>query len=282
MLPAAAKNDLMYVADANDNQVDVYSYPHGKLVGSLTGFEGLAFMCVDAAGDVFIPNYGLSQILEYAHGGTSPIATLKDSGAVPYSCSIDPKSGNLAVANFSIDHYDVGDVAIYRHAKGPPKLYTLYDVGHEYYCAYDNAGNLFVEGNSLTSNDGSFGLEELLKGARLFGPITLQDIPAFPNGLQWAGTYLAIGTGTIAGPSSGDTYIYHVQISNFVGRTVGTTVVDENGPTANFFIDGSTIVVSGGDTQPNVGFYRYPDGGAPTKSITQTAPYGVVISLAAR
>jgi hypothetical protein len=280
MLPGAAGSALIYVADASDNRVDVFTYPDGKLVGGLAGFQGLAFMCVDTTGHIFIPNYGLSEILEYAHGGKTPIATLKDPRAAPYSCSVDPGTGNLAVANYVYNGGTIGDVVIYSHARGRPKTYQAYASAHDYFCAYDNAGDLFVEGGSPAASNGNFGLEELPKGGRGFAPVALQNIPAYPNGLQWVGTYLAVGTGTLAGASSGDTYIYHMQISQFIAKTIGTTQLQENGPTANFFVDGSAIIVSGGETAPRLSFFPYPNGGSPTKTLEETSPYGVVVSAA--
>lgn len=282
MAPGAAGSDLMYVADANDNRVDVFTYPAGKLAGSIAGFQGLAFMCVDSAGHIFIPNYGLSEILEFAHGGTNPIATLQDPRATPYSCSVDPASGNLAVANFASNGGSTdGNVVVYRHARGRPRTYQAYASKHNYFCAYDNAGNLFVEGGSASASGDFIAIQELLKGGRGFGPVTLQNIPAYPTGMQWAGTYLAVGTGTLAGPSSGDTYIYHMQITQYVAKTIGTTQLIENGPTANFFIDGSTIIVSDGQVQPSVDLFPYPAGGARAKALAETSPYGVVVSRAA-
>lgn len=272
----------MYVADAKDSVVDVYVYPTGTLAGTLTGFEGLAFICTDGKGDVFIPSYGAAKIFEYAHGGTSPIRTLDDARALPYSCSIDAKTGNLAVANYSLEDYTSGNVVIYQHAKGKPHVYQPYDQRNEYFCTYDDAGNLFVEGAAPFGSNEDFTLEELSKGARLFSPITLQTVPAYPNGLQWARGYLAMGTGTIAGPSSGDTYIYHVRVFDFVAKTIGVTRVKESGPTANFFIDGSNVVVSGGEAQPNLSFFPYPAGGAPSQTLAQTSPYGVVVSAGQR
>jgi hypothetical protein len=275
MLPAALKESLLYVADATDNRVDVYAYPDGRRVGELTGFQGLAFMCADRAGDVFIPDYGASQILEYAHGGTKPIETLIDGKAAePYSCSIDPTTGNLAVANFGVEHDKFGDVVVYHDAKGDPKAFSVdEEMAHAYFCAYDDSGDLFVEGSSPSGSGGSFGFAEKTNGASQFAPVVLEDVPSLPDGLQWDGTYLAIGTGTIAGPSSGNTYVYHVQVAHFVGKTIATTQLIENGPTADFFIDGSTIVASGGDTQSGVGFFPYPKGGAPAKKLTQTSPF---------
>ena len=282
MRPGASSGDLMYVADTKDNDVDVYTYPEGTLTGMLTGFEGLAYLCVDGKGDIFIPNYGAAKILEYAHGGTSPIKTLNDPRAMPYSCTVDPKTGNLAVANYLLEDGTSGNVVIYRHAKGKPQAYLLYDLLNEYFCAYDDTGDLFVEGGGPIGGSGYFALEELPRGARLFSPVTLQNVPSYPNGLQWSGNYLAIGTGTLAGPSSGDTYVYHVHVRDFFGKTIETTRLKEKGPTANFFIDGSTILVSGGEVQPNVAFFPYPAGGASSQMVKQTSPYGVVVSAAAQ
>lgn len=278
MRPGASSGDLMYVADVKDNEVAVYTYPGGTLAGTLTGFQGLAYLCADSKGHVYIPSYGAAKILEYARGGTNPIRTLSDPRSEPYSCSVDPKTGNLAVANYLLQNSTDGNVVIYQHAKGRPFSHLLYDLANPYFCAYDNAGDLFVSGDGAVGGNGNFALEELTRGARLFEPITLPNIPAYPNGLQWDGNYLAVGTGTLAGPSSGDTYIYHVQISDFVAKTIATTRLTENGPTANFFIDGSTILVSGGETQPNVAFFKYPAGGAPTQRVAQTSPFGVVVS----
>lgn len=281
MRAGAASGDLMYVADVKDNEVEVYTYPAGTLAGTLTGFKGLAYMCVDGKGHVFIPSYGAAAIFEYAHGGTSPIRTLNDPRAEPYSCSIDPKTGNLAAANYLLQNSTDGNVVIYQHAKGRPFGHLLYGLLNPYFCAYDNAGDLFVSGSGPVGGSGYFSMEELVRGARLFSPVTLQNVPAYPNGLQWDGNYLAVGTGTLAGPSSGDTYIYRMRVSNFLAKTIGTARLKENGPTANFFVDGSTILVSGGETQPNVALFNYPAGGAPTQTYPQTSPSGVVVSHAA-
>jgi len=274
MLAAAQSEDLLYVAESATNEVDVLAYPSGKAVGKLTGFDGLAFLCADKSGDVFIPNYGRHQILEYAHGGTSPIAKLKDGTETPYSCALDPTSGNLAVANY--ESYSQNDVAIYEHAKGSPHNHSL---DQAYFCTYDPKGNLFVEGVGRGSYPGIF-LSRLPKGSRIFSSIALDVTPAYPNGLQWVANYLAIGTGTVAGPSTGDTYIYHVQIIDNVGRTIATTPLVETGPTNGFYIAGSTAIVTGGVPPTDTKLFAYPGGGAPKKSLASNDPAGVVVSFA--
>ena len=73
----------------------VVSYPAGKLVDSISVSGELGGDCADSAGNVFVTNN--TEVLEYSHGGTSPIATLSLRGDDAAGCSIDPGTGNLAV-----------------------------------------------------------------------------------------------------------------------------------------------------------------------------------------
>ena len=80
MAPDVKASDLLYIADDGTNDVYAYAYPHIKLKGTLTGFAVPYGECVDNVGDVFIVDMGGSDIVEYAHGGSSPIAVLSDPG----------------------------------------------------------------------------------------------------------------------------------------------------------------------------------------------------------
>ena len=77
------------------------SSPRGEPRLKLTGFATPYGECVDEKGDVFILNFDGESIVEYAHGGTAPIATLNDPGEKPSGCSVNPATGDLAVTNFS-------------------------------------------------------------------------------------------------------------------------------------------------------------------------------------
>lgn len=57
-------------------------------MGTLTGFNMPFGDCVDGVGDVWIINQHPPEVIEYAHGGTTPIATLT-TDAGPYACAID-------------------------------------------------------------------------------------------------------------------------------------------------------------------------------------------------
>ncbi len=87
MLPEARGESLAYVSDSGTTGlVYVFSYPTGKRVGTLTGFYFPTGECVDKHGDVWVLNMSPEVIVEYAHGGTSPIATLDDPVG-GFSCS---------------------------------------------------------------------------------------------------------------------------------------------------------------------------------------------------
>ncbi|MBV8196981.1 MAG: hypothetical protein JO263_02510, partial [Candidatus Eremiobacteraeota bacterium] len=97
VLPEARGQTLLYVS-GNSGYVYIFSFPAGKLVGTLTGFQEVAGVCRDSAGNVWVANSAALDLIEYAHGGSSPIATLADRQQYPFSCSFDATTGDLAVS----------------------------------------------------------------------------------------------------------------------------------------------------------------------------------------
>ena len=94
MLPEAKSEDLIYTGR---EPIYVLSFPALKLVGTIDTRAGLG-MCSNKNGDVFM-TYPPGTIVEYAHGGTQPIATLYLPGFYEtWGCGVDPTSGDLAVA----------------------------------------------------------------------------------------------------------------------------------------------------------------------------------------
>lgn len=142
MLPEARREQLLYVSDPLDHEVYVYSLPAGKIVGALTGLVNPGGECSDKAGHVWIAlnvgGLGPGTMVEYAHGGTKQIATSDDNDP-PWHCSVDPVTGDLAVAP---DYHGSG-VAIYAKARGSPKYHSAKAAG-PWDCVYDSSGNLFV------------------------------------------------------------------------------------------------------------------------------------------
>lgn len=274
MLPEAKNEDLLYVS--NVYTITVYSYPKGKLVGTLSDFEKPYGECVDVKGNVWVTDSSFGRIYEYAHGGTKPIHTLKDPEYVPYGCAIDPTTGDLAVANYSDASAREGNLAVYHKAKGTPKSYVGYEFYYYYDCGYDAKGNLFVDGLNDYGENFEFG--ELAKGGAEIKNILLPNTIRAPGGIEWDGQYVAVGD------NAGEA-IYQYTFSNDEATLEGTTTLTGAGNVGQFGIVASTVVTPNqffSKSDSGVLYYPYPAGGASTKTITNGVfyPYSAVVSLA--
>ena len=269
MAAGAKENDLLYVSDVGTGDVYVYSYPQGALVGTLTGFTWPAGLCVDSAGDVYVTDLFAFHVLEYAHGGTYAIATLKDPGEDPGDCAFDPATGNLAVANVSTPNSNRGDVLIYTGAKRKPHAYKERDIFYYEFCAYDDGGNLYVDG----VNHGVFALAEIPSGQTGFTNITLDKSFAFAGALAWDGGDLAVG-------DYESKVIYEFSIGGDTGKEVRATHLKRANFPIGSWIQGSTVI-GPNDDSANVMFWRYPKGGLPFKTIGGLHnPWGSTVSRA--
>jgi hypothetical protein len=281
---ANAKADLLYISNGSGN-VAVYRYWKRTFVGLLTGFKAPKGECVDAAGDVFITDSSLAKIREYPHGGTKPIRVLDDRGYQPYSCSIDPTTGNLAVANHRSAQGD-GGVAIYRHAQGKPKFYgPIKDVPNPIAVGYDDKGNILVASMYIDNYYYSIASFAFLpKGAHSFIFLQLSQVSGSATedvtSVQWDGQYWAIAD---------NGQIYRYAIADDGGSTFEGTI-DLSGPgyeRGQFWIyktAGASQIV-GADPSSNAAyFWHYPAGGSATGSITAYVyqPYGVTVSSVAK
>ncbi len=254
-------------------------------MGQLTGLGSVATqgLCVDGKGDVFVPT-GVSNtsgyVYEFSHGGTSPIATLDDPGWGA-GCSVDPKTGNLAVTNYFSPNdkpYYHGDVAIYSNAQGSATTYTCPYISWYWWAAYDNKGDLFVDGNGTDAS--GFPLAELPAGGSTFNDITLNE-SILPLSLQWNNGHLVIASGSKESHDVID--IYRVAISGATGTIVGTTLLHTNvvgyGGNGQYWIQGNKII-GAGRKHFKLGLWRYPSGGGPLKIAGKFSPWGVVVSVA--
>jgi hypothetical protein len=118
MAGALKQHDLLYVTNG-DGTVSVYRYWQHTLAYILIDFKKPMGACADRSGNVYITDYKRQKIYEYAHGGKKPIATLDDSPYNPFTCSVSPPNGDLAVANSPYETYGTGgNIAIYPHGGG--------------------------------------------------------------------------------------------------------------------------------------------------------------------
>lgn len=251
MLPEAKSQDLLYV-NFGSYDVGVFSFPKGKLVGILLNFG--TPMCPDKNGNVWVGYYRLKSMAEYTHGMGRLIETLN----VPFepdSCAVDPSSGNLAV----IGRADA--VAIYRRAKGTPRLYKS---SYPEFCSYDDEGNLFLV-NPGTGSGFHPLLFELRKGTTRPRDVSFTSsggfgggFPSFyPEPVQWDGHYVALDS------------VLHIDryvIKDYTATFVSSTSFSDVHQIAEAWIQGSKVVVvnqfgSGG--YPAVQIDKYPAGGNP-------------------
>jgi hypothetical protein len=268
----AKTQSLLYVGDPADGTVEVYAYAQHAHVQTLTGFESPAGLCADANGNVFVTDARARTVVEYAHGGTSPIATLETTIYTPDGCSVNSRTGDLAVAASSSTS-GTGGLLVFPKARGNPLAYldpSLYD---DAACGYDAGGNLFVDGESRT---GSFALAELRSGEGSLMPVTLDTAISVPIGIQNEGGYLAFGAGG-SGARGDQSAILHVIVTGKSARVVQTTHV--KGAERAFLIDGSTLVGSDG-AGDQVRFFTYPKGGTASTPIHLVRPSGVTVSAA--
>ncbi|MGA8795664.1 MAG: hypothetical protein WB526_01185 [Candidatus Cybelea sp.] len=269
MLPEAKSKDLLYVSTSDS--VYVFSYPKGTLVGTLTGFDYPRGLCSDRLGNVWVANAstesGEGYLVEYAHGGMTPIATLSDTGESPVACSIDPSTGNLAAANCP-DRDCASTVAIYARAQGTPTQIPTGPVWGPFEITYDNSGNIFVAAE-IDFFDHKIGW--LPNGQSQFQIFTMEPKTLSSGNVAWDGTYVAV--------LKKRDRIHRYTIVSGHGQAAGPAVLlDGCCGYSPMLIKGSTFISAYGN---NVSFWHYPQGGASFKSISvPEAPYGVAVSVA--
>lgn len=268
MLPEAAGEDLLYVTAYSN--VLVFSYPAGKLVGTLKGFYSAAGECVDSSGNVFISNWRPRGVYEYAHGGTKRIAFLKTTKVGPLACSISPTTGDLAICGAS------SYVEFYRGAKGNAVLMQDARMQFGDLDTYDSKGNLFFLGIKVGKHQNQQ-LSELRAGATHFANIRVETKLYSEGGLQWNNGLLTAVSDTKS------VYIYQLQIKGTRALKVGATPLSAPAYIVlQYFIDGSTVIVPNRLTSgSDVLYYNYPTGGSPTFTLpASSGARAVVVSHA--
>jgi hypothetical protein len=247
--------------------VDVLGYPSGSYIGTLSGMEqSPQSLCADGAGDVFVMapiTIQSAYIYEFGPGATNPTRVLSDPGMAT-GCSVDPTTGNVAVANVDANFrgHAQGDIAIFPASSGYPTLYVTKGSSEFLNCAYDGKGNLLVDGlNHL----GEQMLAFLPRGSKKLAERSFNKFLSFPGPIQWDGRYFAIGYGATKGE------LYQVQVSGTTATVVRTIKLRAGRAEASndeFAIHRNSIVSLAGPKDHSaawIAFWKYPVGGQPTR-----------------
>jgi hypothetical protein len=267
--PAKNSGALIY-ATGSCGGVCVIAYPGGQLVASIALSGLVQGECSDTNGNVFVTDG--TQVVEYAHGGTTPIKTLPIPGNYAMGCAIDPTTGNLAVTYTGSGS---ANVAVFSSASGQPTTYpaaTFTD-----YCGYDNAGDLFVSGYPGSGSN----MAELPAGQSSFHRLTIIGKVGNPGQVQWDGREM-----TFESRSPGKIRILRLSISASSATVVGKAFLRNIRDQAlQSWIDGTTVIVPYGQRTQyanTIGVWKYPKGGVVQvryRNIGRSF-YGVTLSVA--
>lgn len=267
MQPEASTSALLYVSDVGTENVYVYTYPGGDLAGKLTGFKEPQGLCSDRMGNVWVVDTQRSRVVEYAHGGSEPIATLEDRGQYPSGCAVDAH-GNVAVTNIATTHGGPGSVAFYTGAAGQPKRIASSNFAELYFAAFDASGNLFVDG--FPPNFAQAALGEIRHGSGVLVNVPIKGATIeFPGGVEMHGADIDVGDQI-------DDAIFHIEED---GTVDGVTPLSGVSDCVQGTIVRTTFVCPDSGNGA-VEFFRYPAGGSPKRTITGlTEPTGTTISV---
>jgi hypothetical protein len=256
---ATQREALLYVSNLGTAGVTIYSYQSGstpQLEGELFGFQSPLGECVDAKGNVFVTDAGAAVIKEYAHGAITPTATIADVQGMPYGCSVNVKTGSLAVSNvYGPTGSTPGNVIIYPKPSGAPAEYSDPQLNEPLFCGFDKKGNLYVD--AYDSHSAGV-LAVLPSGAENFTVLDVQGgTIAEPSGVQADGKQLLVGN--LFYPAA----IYQMTISGSTA-TIDNTISFPNGSTLGQFTkqgsaSAATVVVPDNDNS-NVKVYSFPSG----------------------
>ena len=248
----SSSGDLLYASTPYD-WIYVFAYPSGSPVTSFNSpAASVDGLCADAAGDVFVVGYsGNGYVFKYAHGATSPSSTITIYSYRPYSCAVDPTTGNLAVFNYAGEG---GNVAIYQHAEGDPNYYSIPNGAASFpgYCAYDDKGDLFVD---VTDEHDHLDIAELPIGGSTLSALTLAGKVRLGT-LRWISPYL-----TVANSNK----VLRLSISGSTATVVGRTRVVGGRPRA--WIEDAELLEPYGKHNAAIGVWKYPKGGKPVATI---------------
>jgi hypothetical protein len=207
---------------------------------------------------------GSNEIDEYAHGGTTPIATIILPSGYPTACSVDPTTGNLAVVAISTPKELQDSLFIYPQAQGNPTIYTDKLLPAITSVAYDNAGNLLF---GAATKAGGSRIGELKAGRNQFTIIKLLGNPrTYFEQIQWDGTYLVF---LVPNGRGYGTTVNQVKISGKTA-TIANSFLLSYCQDVYFWIDNSSSTLLSFYYPPKVNNnyaiarWYYPSGGKPT------------------
>ena len=259
--PASASTGYLYVGDLGTKEVDVFSYPQDKKVFTLSGFATVNGLCTDFNGNVWVSDGYDGKLDQYLYGQKKAHRSLQVPGYFTLGCSVDLKNGDLAVTIQS-PASNPGGVAIFKHAKGKPRVIINTSTFAPSYCAYDYRGNLFFDGIEF---NGTFFFAEIPRGKKAAQPISLPQHISNPGGVQYDGNYIAVGDQGFGYKGS---IVYEFSIKGTTATEHGSTSLGGSQDVLGFWIGDGLLIGANIGSSPAVEYWNYPSGGTVQKTLT--------------
>ena len=143
--PATTAQNLLYISDDAHNAVDVFTFPLGTKTGVLQQLHEPAGICSDKAGEVWVVN-APNHVLKYDTAAKSRSRRSR----TPTHCAFKPAPSILLPDDLAVTDAgragEAGSVVVYTGGQGPPRRFRSADLSDVFFCAYDDKGNLFVDG----------------------------------------------------------------------------------------------------------------------------------------
>jgi hypothetical protein len=272
----AAPATLLYVSDAGTGTVGVYAFPKGRKVGMLKGFTQPMGECVDLGGNLYVTDQAAMKIYEFAHGKSQPIQTMDTSPYAPYGCAANlhggAQTGYFAHINMPDANDPAGSVTILGagHGAGQLSMRQFSSIGFICYDQHPESAILWVDG---LDQSGVFQMADFAPHRKKFDVVPFPNVLQAPGDVWWDGKNLDVADQD--GPS-GTTAISQYADAGHQISLVGTVSLSEQ---VTQFVTGSSLLVATVGSKHEVGFWNYPTGGKPTKTILGFSnPFGVAIS----
>jgi hypothetical protein len=272
----AAPATLLYVSDAGTGTVGIYAFPKGRKVGMLKGFTQPMGECVDLSGNLYVTDQSAMKIYEFAHGKSKPIQTMDTSPYAPYGCTANlhggAQTGYFAYINAPDANDPVGNVTVLGAGHGPGQfsMRQFSSIGFICYDQHQDSAILWVDG---LNQSGAFQMADFAPHRKKFGVVPFPNVLQAPGDVWWDGNHLDVADQD--GPSG------TTAISQYVDRGHRISLVGSLSLSlqATQFVTGSSLLVATVASKHEVGFWNYPAGGKPTKTILGFSnPFGVAIS----
>lgn len=289
---------LLFISDLVKGTVTIFTMPGLAVKGQITGLSAPEGECSDTSGNIWLALVGTQEVVKLSRTGKQLASVSTSKYGYPKSCAVDPKTGDLAVALHLSSRFGPGRVLVYKSGSGTPTSYRNPFQGTYYFPAYDDRGNLFVDGCfAYPCGPGEYLLSELPAGSRKmhFVKVTGGKI-YFPGNLIWSNQNHYMNA---FDQDCGDTHAacaYWLSIAGSRATITGSSgdFLNSDGSPVCDMIEGTIGAngekfAAGGNyndcnTSAGSAVYRWPNpaGGIPTNSYTSSSnlgePFGAALS----